>query len=142
MLEDESKTNHLVFTGNPVLWMLSLNSSLGLHVPEGSMCSSKAVLELEVEVIPRHIGRPELQLDLGLGREVKWIFVQAAKFDLSNSIVRASSDTIVHSGNGFSQFSVSEPSLASPPGNFGLREVIWQTFTLHAVHTSELLSWM
>lgn len=36
MLEDKSKTNHLVFTGNPVLCMLTLNSYLRLHVPEGS----------------------------------------------------------------------------------------------------------
>lgn len=93
LFEDKSKTNHLVFTGESVLWMLSLNSYLGLHVPEGS---SKAVLDLEVEVIPGHIGRPELQLDLSKDWEEhcdvnKWSTGQAAKFDLSNSVVRASS---------------------------------------------------
>lgn len=66
--------------------MLTLNSYQRLHVPEGS---SKAVLDLEVEVIPAHIGRPELQLDLSKDWEEswdlnKWSTGQAAKFDPSH----------------------------------------------------------
>lgn len=53
-----------------------------------------------MEVIPGHVGRPELQLDLSKDWEKswdlnKWSTGQAAKFDPSNIIVRAISDIIL-----------------------------------------------
>lgn len=66
-LEDKSKTNHLVFTGN-----CSLDAQfeqLSQTSCARRQCSSRALLDLEVEVIPGHTGRPELQLDPSEGWE-------------------------------------------------------------------------
>lgn len=63
-LEDKSKTNHLVFTGN-----CSLDAQFEQLSQARRQCSSRALLDLEVEVIPGHTGRPELQLDPSEGWE-------------------------------------------------------------------------